>query len=170
MAFLAAAAPWLSAAGTAVTVLSQAKASADAKQQADAQAIALRNQANADEAAAQRSAIQIKRQGQYVMSRAQALAASSGASATDPTVVNLIGGIAGESEYDALTQLYVGGTQAGNARSAAQAAINEGNAARSAGNLKAISTIFSGVQTFAKMRAGSGGTQTMLDKYGAGGS
>lgn len=170
MAFLAAAGPWLAAAGTAVTVLSAVQQGQAQKAAADAQATALRNQANADEAAAERSAIQTRRQGQYIMSRAQALAAASGAGATDPTVATVIGGIAGETEYDALTQLYTGQTQGGNARSAAQAATNEGKAAAQAGVWRAAGAALSGANTiYRNSRANtvlaSAGT-SLATKYG----
>lgn len=154
MAFLAAAAPYLMAAGTAVSVVSSVKQGQDAAQQAEANALQLRNQANADSAAAQRSAINSRKQAEYAMSRGQALAAASGAGATDPTVVNLLSGIAGEGEYRALTSLYEGDTAAGNANAQATAAVNEGNAYKQAGYLKGISTVLSGGSTLLKTKYG----------------
>jgi len=149
MAFLAAAAPYIAAASTVVSTASAIKQGADQKQQAEAQAITLRNQANADEAASQRAAITSRRQANYAISRGQALAAASGAGASDPTVVGLLGNIAGQGEYNALTQLYEGDTEGGNARSQSQAAINEGNAYQKAGYLKGVSTILTGATTLA---------------------
>lgn len=152
--------------GTALTVLSTLKQGQDQKEQAEEQAKGLVNQANADAATAERIAISKRRQGQYLSSRAQALAAASGAGATDPTVLNIIGEIKGQSEYDALTSLYEGETQSENARSAAQAARNAGDAAVKASNLKAITTVLS---AGAKQYGRSGGTVTLYDKYSGGG-
>lgn len=164
MAFLAAAAPYLAAAGTAVTVLSEAKAGADANAQAKAQAAAFVNKANADAAAAERQAIQSRREGQYLASRAQAIAAASGAGASDPTVANIIGGIKGQSEYTALTQLYEGETDAGNALSNSQAVRNEGRAAQGAGTLRGVSTVLSGASDM-YWKYGGGGPK-LNTKYG----
>jgi len=149
MAFLAAAAPYLMAASTAISAASAIKQGADQRQQAESQAIQLKNQANADEASAQRSAITSRRQANYAISRGQALAAASGAGASDPTIASVLGNIAGQGEYNALTQLYEGDTEGGNARSNATAAINEGNAYQRAGFLKGISTVLTGGTTLA---------------------
>lgn len=144
MAFLAAAIPYIAAASTVVGTYSAIKQGQDQQQQAQAQALALRNQANADAAASQRQAEETRRQTGYVLSRAQALAASSGAGATDPTVVNLEGNIAGRGEYNALTQLYEGNISEGNLNSQAEAARNAGRATARAGVLKGVTTALSG--------------------------
>ena len=149
MAFLAAAIPYIAGAATVLSAAGAIKQGQDQAFQAAQQAAALRNQANADEAAAQRTAIQSRREAQYALSRGQALAAASGAGATDPTVVNVLGQIKGEGEYHALTALYEGGTAGGNALSASTAVMNEGRAARQAGYLKGITTLFSGGTTLA---------------------
>lgn len=144
MAFLAAAAPYIAAASTVIGAVGAIKQGQDAKTQAQAQALALTNKANADAAASQRQAIDYRRQAQYAMSRGQALAAASGAGATDPTVVNILGQISGEGEYRALTSLYTGETGEQNALSDAQASRNEGDAAARAGVLRGVSTVLSG--------------------------
>lgn len=144
MAFLAAALPYIAGAATVVSTVGAIQQGVEQRHQADAAAMALRNQANADEAAAQRTAINSRRQASYAISRGQALAASSGAGASDPTVVNVLGQIAGEGEYHALTALYEGGTSGGNALSEATAARSEGRAYQRAGNMKGISTLLTG--------------------------
>lgn len=144
MAFLAAAAPWLSAAGTALTVISAVNEGQAQQQQMQAKSLALRNQANAQAASAERTAIVQRRQAQYQMSRVQALAASSGAGASDPNVVNTEGAIAGQGEWNALTTLYEGDTAEENDNAASAAASNAGRAAASAGVVKGISTLLSG--------------------------
>lgn len=147
MAFLAAAIPYIAAASTVISTVGAIKQGQDQAFQAQQQAAALRNQANADEAAAQRTAQNTRRQTDYVMSRARAIAASSGAGASDPTVVNVEGEIAGQGEYNALTSLYEGSTAGGNARSQATAVYNEGQAAKSAGYLRGATTLLSGGTT-----------------------
>lgn len=147
MAFLAAAIPYIAGAATVLSTASAIQQGVEQRHQADIQAMDLRNQANADAAAAQRQAIDERRKAQYMVSRGQALAASSGAGATDPTVLSVLGQIAGEGEYHALTSLYEGGTQSENLRSAAQAASNEGDAAYRSGIVKGISTLMTGMTT-----------------------
>ncbi len=157
MAFLAAAAPYLAAAGAAVTTVSAIQQGQAQQQQAQAEARALVNKSNADASAAQRQAQDYRRQAQYAISRGQALAAASGAGATDPTVVNVLGQIAGEGDYRALTSLYTGETQSQNDLSGAQAARNEGSAAGKAGFLRGISTLLSDT--------GQLGYKTLATKY-----
>jgi len=149
MAFLAAAVPYIAAAATVVSTAGAIKQGQDQAFQAQQQAAALRNQANADEAAAQRMAQNSRRQAQYAISRGQALAASSGAGATDPTVVNVLGQIAGEGEYHALTSLYEGSTAGGNAMSEATAYDNAAQSYKRAGVIKGAATIFGGGTTLA---------------------
>lgn len=140
MAFLAAAIPYIAAASTVVGAVGAIKQGQDQQFEAQQQAAALRNQANADAAASDRQAIQQRRQSGYLQSRVQALAAASGAGATDPTVLSIQGQIAGEGEYHALTSLYEGSTSSENLRAQSQAAINAGQSAARAGVLKGIAT------------------------------
>ncbi len=149
MAILAAALPYIAGAATVVSTAGAIQQGVDARHQADEQTIALRNQANADQAAAERTAINSRRQTAYVVSRGQALAAASGAGATDPTVMSVLGQISGEGEYHALTSLYEGGTQGQNLNSQATAASSEGKAYQRAGYLKGISTLLTGGTTLA---------------------
>lgn len=107
-------------------------------------------------AASQRTAFSETRRASLVGSRARAVAAASGAGATDPTVVNIEGDIAGQGEYNALSALY------------------EGQEAKRTGDANAALTRFEGKQakTAAFIGAGStllkGGT-SLYDKYGGGG-
>lgn len=107
-------------------------------------------------AASQRTAFSETRKAQLVGSRARAVAAASGAGATDPTVVNIEGDIAGQGEYNALSALY------------------EGQEAKRTGDANAALTRFQGQQakTAGFINAGStllkGGT-SLYDKYGGGG-
>lgn len=105
----------ISTIGTVTSVAGQLRA-ADAARQAGDAALAMRiresqileEQAGQQKAAAQRSAMEERRRARLVASRAQALAAGSGAGVSDPTVANLLADISGEGAYRAAVELYEG--------------------------------------------------------------
>lgn len=112
-------------------------------------------------ASSQRKALNERRQAQLVSSRALAVAASSGAGASDPTVLDIQAGIQGQGEYNAMAALYEGHEANREAMMQAQqlrmGAANDRSQASdtlTAGWLNAGSTILSG---------GS----SLYDKYGA---
>ena len=72
----------------------------------------METQAGQVRAESQRAAVEDRRTGRIVQSRVQALAAASGAGATDPTVLNIQGNLEKEGEYRALSDLYSGDSQA----------------------------------------------------------
>ena len=74
----------------------------------NAQAAAMEQGAGQERAAAQRAAIEQRRQGRFVGSRAQAIAAASGGGALDPSIVNLMGDLGSEADFRAATALYQG--------------------------------------------------------------
>jgi hypothetical protein len=107
--------PSLSTIGTVASVggtLLSAKAGADnaAYQEAvdRANAVALTQKANQDAASGEQVAIARQRQTQLALSRGQAVAAASGGGATDPTVLDVEGQVAGQGTYNALSGLYQG--------------------------------------------------------------
>src|SRR3569833_3012205 len=63
-------------------------------------------QGNEDFAATQRDAEQKRKEAEGVNSRAQAVAAASGAGADDPTIVQLMTQTTGQGELNAQTSLY----------------------------------------------------------------
>jgi hypothetical protein len=79
---------------------------------AERRADAMEMRAGEERATAQRSAMEQRRQGRLLESRARALAAASGGGATDPTVTNILGDIEYEADYRALTASYEGETMA----------------------------------------------------------
>jgi hypothetical protein len=97
-----------------------------ARQAANFQAAQLRQNANAAEAASQRTAFDIDRQTQFITSRALAVAAGSGGGASDPTVVNLIARDAGEGAYQKQLALYGGRDRARLDQEQADAKVYEG--------------------------------------------
>lgn len=135
-AALAVAGTALSAGGTIIGANSEAA-------QLRSQAAQLEAKAGLERASSQRQAIDEKRNARLASSRALAVAASSGAGADDPTVVNTIAGIEGEGEYRALTALYNGDQEALGMEAQAAANRKGAKATKTAGLLKAGGTILS---------------------------
>jgi hypothetical protein len=146
----------------------QAKAAKSEAQSTQAagqfQATQLRQRAGQERASAQRAAIEERRRGRLARSRARNLAGASGAGADDPTVVGIFGDLAGEGEYNALSQLYSGEEAAkgleldadvaeSEADMLSSAALYRGKAARRAGYIDSAGTVLS---------SGS----SLFDKYG----
>jgi hypothetical protein len=149
-AWLAAAAPYVAAAGTVVSVVQQQNAGKQAQLNADFEAAQYEKQANAELAVSQQDAVRARRESRYLQSRAQAVAAASGAGATDPTVVNLIGDLEEEGEYNALTALYNGSQRAEAARSGATITRQRGKAYRNAAKTNSFATVIDGASSMAR--------------------
>jgi hypothetical protein len=90
------------------------------------EAAQLRDRATTAPATAQRDAAEEARKARYAQSRALAVAAASGGGASDPTVINIIAGIAQEGEYRMQAALYQGEDRARLLRMQAQAREIEG--------------------------------------------
>jgi len=168
---------WLALVATVLATAYSAKEQSRAgKQAAQATALGAQRQAQASEfeaeqlevlagqeqATAQRRADEERRRGRILQSRALALGAASGGGASDPTVVNIISDLAGESEYLAATRIYEGEEAARRARMGAAGARFTGETAletgtltasnlQSAGRSAAVSTLFSGAGRAASM-------------------
>lgn len=112
---------------------SQASAEFEAKQ--------LMMNAGKAKAVSQRQAAEEVRQSELVQSRILAVAAASGAGASDPTVMRLIGKQAGEGAYRAALAIYKGDDQAQQLELAAQARRYEGKVAASQGVRAAIGAV-----------------------------
>jgi len=131
--------------GASQQASAQREAGAAADQAAQYRAAQLEQQAGQERAASQRKSIEARRRSALAMSRAQALAASSGAGALDPTVLKIMSGITGEGELEARTELYQGEERAIGQEAGAAASRYEGAQARRAGEIKAKSTILGGL-------------------------
>ncbi len=133
-----------------------------AKQQAAANFAAAQMEQNAgqEQAAAQRTALVEARNTRMVQSRAIALAAASGASASDPTVMKIIGDISGEGSYRQNLALYEGEERARQLKIAA-------TATRMSGDISAGATLAQG-RSIALEGAGrlALGGSTLLSRYG----
>jgi hypothetical protein len=101
-------------------------------------------QAKEEFAASQRAGFEQERQGALKASRMLALAAASGGGASDPTIVNLMANLAGETQYRKSVELYEGGERAKDLRYQGQVRRYEGKEAKRAGKLGAFTTLLSG--------------------------
>lgn len=154
---MAAAIPYIvMAVGTAISAQAQRQQAKAQEESADFEAAQMEKAANARRASAQRQALEEKRQGELKQSRALALAASSGASASDTGFTNLLADIAGESRYRQMVALYGGETAGQSLQEQAAFTRYSGRQIRKAGNLAAAATVLKGASS-------------MYGKYGGGG-
>lgn len=174
MAFLAAIPAWvgtaMAVAGAVSSVVGGMKAADAAEAQAQRQKQALDFQADQQQqaagqaiAASQRDAEIQRREATLVKSRALALAGASGGAATDPTVVNLIGDIAGQGAYRAGVALYQGEEKARQLNMGASADRYSGEVALETGRNKASAARIQGIT------GALGSASSLFGKYGAGG-
>jgi hypothetical protein len=153
LAFLAAAAPYIGLATTAVSAYSQAEQGKAAQANAQLQAIQDERAANQTQVEAQRQSQTERKRAQMVRSRALAVAGASGAGVSDPTVSNILTDIDAEGELNALNSLWSGDYTARALKMGANASRNEGAAMRSSGYLSGATTALNGGMSF-------------FDKYG----
>lgn len=136
----------------------------NAKASADAQARQLKQQANAAEAEGTYRAEQDAREAKIMESRAQAVAAASGAGASDKTVLDIMGRIQKEGEFRALADLYVGSNQGALYRADAANTRTEGKNAQEQSYLAAVG---GAMKSYAWYKSGTMMDQTssMYRKY-----
>jgi hypothetical protein len=127
-------------------------ANAEAKEMRS-EAAQLEAQAGLERASSQRQAIEERRQARLAASRGLAVAAASGASVDDPTVVNTLARIEGEGEYRALSALYNGDETADGMEAEAAAKRRGAKSTKKASYVSAAGSILS---------AGS----SLYDRYG----
>ncbi len=151
---LSAAAPYVAAASTVLSVAGAVRQGQQAKVDAEVQARELEEDANARQATSQREAIIRRRQGNFAASRARAVAAASGAGLSG-TPELLIDRIETQTDLNVLNALYEGDATARGLRGGATKARREGRAAASAGRYKALGNALTGATSF-------------YDKYGGG--
>lgn len=172
-AAIAAAAPSLSTIGTVAAIggsvlsgLGQIQAGKAANVNAKFQAAQLEQQAGQERASSQRVAIEERRRAAIASSNAQAAAASSGGGATDPTVLNITGGIAEQGEYNALSALFEGEERARGLNLQATSRRMEGKQARKAGYISGASTIIGGAGNALMAKYGPTSAAPTSDGYG----
>lgn len=129
----------------------------------------LRQQAGQTIAVAQRAGIEQERQARLVQSRTLAVAAAGGGGVSDPTIVNMLGRIAGEGTYRAATALYGGEEKARLMRMQAEAADYEAASAIEAGDAKAEAYDIQGRTALKSSAAGLlSNAGTLFGKYNTG--
>lgn len=138
-----------SAIGTVVSAAGTIAGGVAAKNAADFQAAQLEQQATEEKAAAQREAAQARKERDFIMSRQQAVAASSNLGALDETVLDLAGDVAQQGEYNAQMVQYGGEQRARGRRAQAAAARLEGRAEMMGSVFKSAGTIMGGIGDFA---------------------
>lgn len=151
--FLAAAAPYIAAASTALSAVSMYSAGQEKKRQSQLIAQQQEEQGKREMASAILESNQERKKARYAKSRALAVAAASGAGASDPTVENIMTGIDTEGEYNAMMALSNGSYLSTGKQQQAVATRNEGAAYARAGATGAITTAL-------------GGSASWFDKYG----
>lgn len=130
--------------GSVLSGLGQIQAGKAANVSAKFQAAQLEQRAGQERASSQRVALEERRRASIASSNAQAAAAASGGGATDPTVLNIQGGIAGQGEYNALSALFEGEEKGRGLELQATSTRMEGKQAKKAGYVSGISTIIGG--------------------------
>lgn len=148
MAWLAAAAPYITAGTTALSVYSQIQQGNAAKAQQEILAGQREKAANQALVESQAEAANERKKAKYLRSRAQALAGKSGTDPSSPGISNILTDIETEGEMNALTALHSGQYLARGLRTGAAVARNQGAAARSAAYMSAGSTALSGTIGF----------------------
>ena len=106
---LAAIATVVSTVGQAVSLTRSGAAFSDA---ADAAKRVGKINAGQARAVSQQKAFFARRAGRFAASKALAIAAASGGGAGDPTVIKIIGDLNAQSEFEALSELFTGSSQA----------------------------------------------------------
>lgn len=132
------------AASTAMTALGSVSAGNAAAANNNAMATQAENAARLSRASAQRAAAENLRKSRIMQGNAIADAASSGGNASDVGVANIVGDIAAEGQYRAMSSIFEGDVQANNYTTQASALRTEGSAARKSGYMKAVGSVFDG--------------------------
>lgn len=100
-------------------------------------------------AAATQEMAEERRDKEFMYSRALAVAAASGGGTGAAGIVNLLADINAEGEYRILSRLYTGQDEAAGLRFRAEAAIREGESARDAYYVNAVTSAVSSYAAFA---------------------
>lgn len=154
------------AVGTLLQASGQARAGRAAAEQglaqqagAEYEAAAMQVRAGQERASAQRAMIEERRKGRIIQSNLQARAAASGAGALDPTVADISGDLAAETEYRALTAMYQGEDAAQGLETSARLRRFEGGQYAKAGKVQQRSSNYA---AFGTLLTGGG---SLYDKY-----
>ncbi|MGE0584111.1 MAG: hypothetical protein AB7O39_03145 [Flavobacteriaceae bacterium] len=154
----------LALAGTAASAVGTIAAGSAQKDAKEFEALQQERMADEEIAASQREADRTRKERDFIMSRQQAVASSSGLGALDETVQDLAGDVAQEGALQAGMIRYGGEERAKGRRAQAAAARMEGKAAKTGSYFSAAGTIMKGMGSFAdaysqkKLDMGSNGS------------
>lgn len=135
----------LSAIGAGVSAIGTLQAGKAADAQARQDALNMEAQGKEELAASQREAMQKRREGALINSRAQALAAASGGGADDPTIVRLMTQTASEAENNAGSVMFGGLSRQRGLNDSAKARRKEGKASLLGSHLGAFGQFAGGL-------------------------
>jgi len=157
----------LGAVGSAVSAFGTIAAGGAQKSAAEFQAKQLEVKASEEKAASQREAARVRKERDFILSRQQAVAASSNLGALDETVQDLAGDVVQEGAYQEAMVRYGGDERAKGLRAQAAAARLEGKAAQTGSYFSAGGTILGGLGTFASDYSKATAPASTTYRYGA---
>lgn len=146
-------------ASTALTAVGQHQAGVAQQKAANYQAAQADQAAMQSRAASQRGAAEELRKSRIIQGNALAAAGASGGGLNDPDVVKIVGDIAGEGKYRAMSSIFEGENQGNNYENQAAGLRMEGKSARRAGTISALGTMASGASSLYSKYWPSGGSQ-----------
>lgn len=136
---------------------------------ANAEAKQMEANAKAEAASAQRKMIEERKQGDLVKSRAQALTAASGGGSLDPSIIDVMGDLEADIDYNVKSAKFEGDTAASDLNYGAKVRRQSGEVARSAGKLQKRSATIGAAGSVLKSGFDIGTSdsfQTLSEKYG----
>ena len=163
----------LSAAGTGIAAGGDLTAGNNAAALGEANAAYLKVQAGQDIAQGSQEVSNQNLETKYIISNVRGAAASSGGTATSPSIVNIEGAIAARGSYNALSDMYAANEKAQGLNYQGALDIYSGKVTQEADEMKALSTVLSGAGSLATKYgggAGAGSGQSDSVLYGGGGS
>ena len=123
--------------------------------------------AGQEQASAQRAALEEERRGRLIASRALAVAGASGGGVSDPTIINLLADLEGESAYRSAVSIYQGEDRARQLRMGADASTYEAAVTRQGGEMRAAAYRMQARQAgFGAAGTLMSGGSKLLEKYG----
>lgn len=131
--------------GTALTAAGTIYGGVRANQAAKVEAKSLQAKGDDEVAIAQRQAMRTRQEKERLLSRQRAVAASSGAGATDPSVEAVMGRTEQEGEYNALLDMYKGQRNRSDLYAESKTVLQEGRGKLIGSFLDAGGTIYSGL-------------------------
>lgn len=146
----------LTAATTAMTVMSSVRQGQAANVAAKMRARQQEHAAAQETAAGQHAVQEKRRQSQILQSRALAAAGASGAGTLDSSVLSMVGGIAEEGEADVQREKFASASRASRSLQGASVSRFEGRQALKAGRMRAVGSAFKGMSSMASQGSNKG--------------